>query len=117
MEGHFIGNLANEPMACVAMVNHPEHAELTIMSDRIIGSTTYMWKNNGEVELIPEVFANGETDEIARMDSHTDEPPASSVDDYDQDMFENKMSPAQAKSVPATAKLQVKVYLYNVQYY
>ena len=34
LDGHFIGHLENEPTACVAMVNHPEHAELTIMSNR-----------------------------------------------------------------------------------
>ena len=34
MDGHFIGHLKNEPEACVAMVYHPEHAELTILSDR-----------------------------------------------------------------------------------
>merc|ERR1719219_631584 len=64
MDGHFIGHLANEKTACVAMVNHPEHSELTIMSDRVVGSTIYKWKNNGEVELIPEVFSNGETDMV-----------------------------------------------------
>ena len=37
MDGHFIGHLRNEPTACVAMVNHPEHTELTIMSERAIG--------------------------------------------------------------------------------
>ena len=37
MDGHFIGHLRNEPKACVAMVNHPEHTELTIMSERAIG--------------------------------------------------------------------------------
>ena len=109
MDGHFIGKLANEPEACVAMVNHPEHAELTIMSDRIIESTTYMWKNNGEVELIPEVFANGETDEVARIYSQTDEPSVSIVDDYDEDVIEHMLSASQANSVPTTAKLQVKV--------
>ena len=34
MDGHFIGHLKNEPEACVAMVYHPEHAELTILSNR-----------------------------------------------------------------------------------
>ena len=34
MDGHFIGHLQNEVKACVAMVYHPEHAELTILSDR-----------------------------------------------------------------------------------
>ena len=51
MEGHFIGHLENEPDACVAMVNHPEHAELTIMSNRVVGSTMYKWHNDGNVEL------------------------------------------------------------------
>merc|ERR1711988_2084552 len=44
LDGHFIGQLQNEPTACVAMVNHPEHSELTIMSDRAIESTQYKWK-------------------------------------------------------------------------
>ena len=34
LDGHFIGHLQNEPEACVAMVYHPEHAELTILSNR-----------------------------------------------------------------------------------
>ena len=37
MDEHFIGHLRNEPEACVAMVNHPEHTEFTIMSERAIG--------------------------------------------------------------------------------
>ena len=37
LDGHFIGHLENEPSACVAMVNHPEHTEFTIMSERAIG--------------------------------------------------------------------------------
>ena len=41
LDGHFIGHLANERTACVSMVNHPEHAELTIMSERTVGSTMY----------------------------------------------------------------------------
>ena len=34
MDGHFIGHLQNEPEACAAMVYHPEHTELTILSNR-----------------------------------------------------------------------------------
>ena len=36
LDGHFIGHLQNEPEACVAMVLHPEHAELTILSNRYV---------------------------------------------------------------------------------
>ena len=70
LDGHFIGFLEKETTACVAMVNHPEHSELTIMSNRAIGSTQYKWKNNGEVELIPEVFSNGAEMDIARKISY-----------------------------------------------
>ena len=74
MEGHFIGHLENEPDACVAMVNHPEHAELTIMSDRVVGSTMYKWHNTGAVELVPEVFSNGlERDEVMEGDHEEDD--------------------------------------------
>ena len=124
MDGHFIGHLANEPEACVAMVNHPEHAEFTIMSDRVIGSTMYMWKNSGEVELIPELFSNGRTGEVVtKSDIDRD-----SDDKYDDEMFpsphakkqrlnehyeiENNMSPSQANSVPKTALLQIKVCIF-----
>merc|ERR1712223_1131518 len=62
MDGHFIGHLKNEPEACVAMVNHPKHVELTIFSKRALGSPMYKWNGNGKVELIPLPFSNGKRD-------------------------------------------------------
>merc|ERR1712226_73120 len=84
LDGHFIGHLANEKTACVAMVNHPEHAELTIMSDRTVGSTMYKWKSNGEVELIPEVFSNGETDVVMAREGEGDDEQIANQDEEDE---------------------------------
>ena len=109
MDDHFIGHLANERSACVAMVNHPEHVELTIMSERTIGSTMYKWAKNGEVEQIPEVFSNGAISVALSTEGEEGE------DEIDTDELagmldiEAKMTAAQAASVPSTAKLQVQV--------
>ena len=112
MDGHFIGHLAKEKTACVAMVDHPEHAELTILSDRTVESTMYKWKNNGEVELIPEVFSTGEERDIAleREDvPEDDEPIANEEDIKNEYKIESAMTAAQASTVPSTAVLQIKV--------
>ena len=112
MDGHFIGHLAKEKTACVAMVDHPEHAELTIMSDRTIESTMYKWKNNGEVELIPEVFSTGEERDIAleREDVPEDDEPVANEDDIKNEYkIESAMTAAEASTVPVTAVLQIKV--------
>ena len=108
MEGHFIGHLENEPDACVAMVNHSEHAELTILSNRVVGSTMYKWHNNGNVELVPEVFSN-ERDEVMERDED-DELIVNQANYDEEDEIENNLTAAQAESVPKTAKLQIKVY-------
>jgi len=108
MDDHFIGHLANERTACVAMVNHPEHAELTIMSDRTVGSTMYKWAKNGEVEQIPEVFSQGERSiAMGRQDDGDDE---LDTDEMAGELaIESSMTAEQANSAPATAKLQVQV--------
>ena len=110
MDGHFIGHLAKEKTACVAMVDHPEHAELTILSDRTVESTMYKWKNNGEVELIPEVFSNGERSvALAREGEGDDEDFITSAED-ELIEIESEMTASEAATVPATAKLQIKVH-------
>ena len=120
LDGHFIGHLENEPDACVGMVNHPEYTEFTILSDRIAesGSTTYLWKHTGEVELIPEVFSNGRTsravkksgNEYINDDEDFFSPHRKQEIIHDEEMILNNMTPLQANSVPKTALLQVKVY-------
>ena len=111
LDGHFIGHLKNEPMACVAMVNHPEHSELTIMSDRTVGSTQYKWKINGDVELIPEVFSNVAEMDIARNVRTNDEKDVKYIpkEIKKQDVMEKKITSKQMASVPKKAKLQIQV--------
>ena len=108
MDDHFIGHLANERTACVAMVDHPEHAELTIMSERTVGSTMYKWAKNGEVEQIPEVFSNGEKSVAMARDGGDDD--EMDTDEMAGEMqIEENMTHEEAATVPATAKLQVQV--------
>ena len=49
MDGPLIGQLENIPYALVAIIKHPGYTELTIMSNRVIGSTMYKWHDNGNV--------------------------------------------------------------------
>ena len=112
LEGHFIGHLENEPTACVAMVRHPEHTELTIMSERVVGSSMYKWNNDGHVELIPEVFSK-RLDRDGKLEDNKRDP----KEEAEQFEIEKNMTPAEAASVPKTAKLQLKGRLpLHIQY-
>ena len=106
MDGHFIGHLRNEPEACVAMVNHPNHVELTIFSNRILGSPMYKWNGNGNVELVPMPFSNVERD--GEMGHNGDELINQEIVNELLNIEEN-MTEEEAASVPTTAKLQIKV--------
>ena len=92
------------------MVNHPEHTEVTIMSHRTIGSTQLKWKNNGEVELIPEVFSNVAEMDIARKVGRNDKD-VKYLTKYikKQDEIEKKITSQQMASVPTKNKLQIQV--------
>ena len=92
------------------MVNHPEHTEVTIMSHRTIGSTQLRWKNNGEVELIPEVFSNVAEMDIARKVGRNDKD-VKYLTKYikKQDEIEKKITSQQMASVPTKNKLQIQV--------
>ena len=115
MDGHFIGHLENEPDAYVAMVNHPGHAELTIMSNRVVGSTMYIWHNNGDVELVPEVFSNGlERDEVTERDREEDDSIVVNQEEEDAAKnIEDNLTAEQVSTVPTSAKLQIKVNKYS----
>ena len=111
MDGHFIGHLKNEPEACVAMVNHPKHVELTIFSKRTAGLPMYKWKGNGEVELVPLPFTNGERDgDTVPIKNGAEDEVFDPVNEAEFLNIEENMTADQAASVPTTAKLQLKVY-------
>ena len=92
------------------MVKHPQHTEVTIMSHRTIGSTQLKWKNNGEVELIPEVFSNVAEMDIARKVGRNDKD-VKYITKYikKQDEIEKKITSQQMASVPTKNKLQIQV--------
>ena len=71
----------------------------------------YKWHNNGNVELIPEVFNNGKEQSVAvdKDEDENDEPAANQADDDELQNIENNMTADEAATVPTTAKLQVKV--------
>ena len=52
---HFIGHLANENEACVAMTGciGSEDVEFTIFSQHVVETNMYKWNRNGTIELIP----------------------------------------------------------------
>merc|ERR1712223_1016488 len=60
----------------------------------------YKWKNNGEVELIPEVFSEGGKSIAMRNNEG---------DDEEELNIEGAMTAADAASVPATMHLKLKV--------
>ena len=64
----------------------------------------FVWKKNGEVELIPEEFKSGANDPISRKIYDDDEVV---VNQEFQDTMEQKEE--NRDSVPAIAKLQIQV--------
>ena len=121
LDRHFIGYLENEPTACVAMVNHHEHRELTIMSNRMIGSTQYKWKHNGDVELIPEVFSDGKETDIAMSSSQLRKNQDHDVIYLEHMMYQNieieeHITPKEEAMVPTKNKLQIQVTTVQVLY-
>ena len=64
----------------------------------------FVWKKNGEVELIPEEFKSGTTNPISRPSNDDDEVV---VNQEFRDTMEQKEE--NRASVPAIAKLQIQV--------
>ena len=70
----------------------------------------YKWNANGEVELVPLPFSNGERDgEMGVEDEEFD-----AEVEADLQMIEKEMSAAQVASVPTTARLQLKVSTFQL---
>ena len=59
--GYYLGHLANETEACVAMTGRigSEDAEFTILSNHASESNMYRWKKDGTVENIKHEFKVG----------------------------------------------------------
>ena len=104
------------------MVNHPEHRELTIMSNRIVGSTQYKWKHNDNVELIPEVFSDGKERSEVMSSSHLKFEKLKNEPDviYLHDIMaknveiEEHITHKEEAKVPSKHKLQIQVFTIQV---
>ena len=118
LDRHFIGHLENDPEACVAMVCHPEHSELTILSDRIIGSPMYKWNSNGSVEIIQDTLSRDALRLNGWISSYLGKTVVDSCipiipDEAVQaelNLIERLLTVEQANSVPKTANLQIQVH-------
>lgn len=78
---------------------------------RVIGSTQYKWKNNGDVELIPEIFSNGKETSIARSVDEENDDDIVYLPQLEQalDETEENMSTEQSASLPEKNKLTLQV--------
>ena len=54
----YIGKLANDPSACVALTGCPgqDDVELTIMSSHATGSSLLKWNRDGSIEIVEDPF-------------------------------------------------------------
>jgi len=121
-ECHFIGHLANEVDACVAMTGcvGSEDVDLTIFSTHAIQSSMFRWAKDGTVEVIESPFKNGnarsemllrQNEEVEEVDGWVDDgdeminPPMEQA----EKVIESMCSGTSCTSIPATNLLQIRV--------
>jgi len=111
---HYIGHLANEPEACVAMTGcvGSDDVQFTIMSTHATESPMFKWTKEGDVEIIESPFKNGlaKSEVLSREDTVTED-----SDELFLDGPEALLIAAEEACVggvctlPATQHLQVRV--------
>jgi len=114
-ECHFIGHLAKEQEACVAMTGcvGSEDIDLTIMSSHATESSMFKWKMDGHVEVIESPFKNGQArgDMLEReadndMEQDLDEIVEEELDAAEY-AIEEMCTGSNCANVPATNLLQI----------
>merc|ERR1712166_1609244 len=113
-ECHYIGHLANEREACVAMTGciGSEDIDFTIMSSHA-ESSMFKWTKDGKVEVIESPFKNGKarSDVLLRGDDGLVENLDEMVNEEAaaaEKEIEELCTGASCQSVPATNLLQIK---------
>merc|ERR1712008_388830 len=111
---HYIGHLANEREACVAMTGciGSEDVQFTIMSTHATESPMFKWTTEGNVEVIESPFKNGGASEVLQRGEG----------DYTEDGDEEVLTDQEAElikfeeacvggicTLPATQLLQIRV--------
>ena len=72
----------------------------------------FVWKKNGEVELIPEEFKSGVIRPSSRQNNMDDDTEVNQETEDAIMQIEESMTEEEAASVPSTAKLQLQVCNY-----
>ena len=91
------------------------HVKVCFSYDPYTGSTMFIWKKNGEVELIPEEFKSGAIDPRSRQNSMDDDDEILGNQETEDviTQIEENMTDEEASGVPATAKLQIQVPIHS----
>jgi len=114
---NFIGHLANEPEACVAMTGciGSEDVDFTILSAHATESPLFKWTKEGHVEIIESGLKNGlngrmdmlEIPKEDRDDGITENGDEDDIDEFEPAFLANEAN--LATTLPATQHLQIRV--------
>merc|ERR1711935_486269 len=111
---HYIGHLANEREACVAMTGcvGSEDVQFTIMSTHATESPMFKWTTEGGVEIIESPFKNGlaKSEVLSREDTVTDDDDDLILSGPEAQLIEaEEACVGGVCTLPATQQLQIRV--------
>jgi len=114
---HFLGHLANDREACVAMTGcvGQEDVELTILSEHNSDSGLYKWNRDGTVDILDHPLRNGAQGRVVDTISGSNRKENVEVEvgspevEKAESAIEKKMTIEQENSLPANQKMVVKV--------
>merc|ERR1712166_609003 len=111
---HYIGHLANEREACVAMTGcvGSEDVQFTIMSTHATESPMFKWTTEGNVEVIESPFKNGGASEVLQRGEgdYTEDGDEEVLTDQEAELIEfEEACVGGVCTLPATQLLQIRV--------
>merc|ERR1712086_1089885 len=111
---HYIGHLANEREACVAMTGciGSEDVQFTIMSTHATESPMFKWTIEGNVEVIESPFKNGGASEVLQRGEgdYTEDGDEEVLTDQEAELIEfEEACVGGVCTLPATQLLQIRV--------
>lgn len=114
---HFVGHLAREHEACVALTGCPgdEDVDLTILSKHNTVSAQFRWNRDGSVNIIEDPLKNAKTDVLPVRQlrqgggwSENGDEEVNPEDEAAETAMENQCSDGSCESLPATNLLQIR---------
>lgn len=111
---HFVGHLANEREACVALTGCPgdEDVDLTILSKHSTVTSMFKWNKDGSVDIIESPFKKGGRSDVMMRGADGwqddgDEEVNAEIDQAEK-ALEEACSGGNCQSPPATGLLQIR---------